>query len=81
MKLPGWTGALIHALVAGATTTVVALLSDPVWAAILVPVFAFGGWLREVAQHDLWLSLHQWIEAIAWPLGSALAWLLVVWLT
>lgn len=28
------------------------------------------GFAREVLQHDWTLSLHQWIEALAWPAGG-----------
>lgn len=33
-----------------------------------------GGYLREVQQHDWSLSLHQWIEALAWGIGGLIGW-------
>jgi len=36
----------------------------------LLAVFGIG---REALQHDFHLSLHQWIEALAWPAGGFVA--------
>jgi hypothetical protein len=38
-------------------------------------VLAFLGFVRECFQHDLRLTFHQTIEAVAWPAGGALVWL------
>jgi hypothetical protein len=64
-------GALWHAL-AGAAVTAVATLFVGAIAALLIFGFAVLGWVREVWQHDLRLTRHQWAEAVSWPAGAAL---------
>ena len=70
MKLPGWTGTPLHALGGGIITATALLVGIPWFVPILVLIL--GGWIREVLQHDLTLTLHQWIEALAWPVGGVL---------
>ena len=62
----GW---LWHTL-AGAALAAVAVLPVPWW--LVLPALLAAGFAREVVQHDWWLSLHQWVEAVAWPLGGML---------
>jgi hypothetical protein len=80
-----WLNPLLHAL-GGAVATGLILVGfhwsglehAALLAALLsMPVLAVFGWLRETMQHDLRLSAWQWLEALAWPLGSlaaVLAW-------
>jgi len=70
-------GPLWHALGGAAITAAVALAGIPG----LLVVLLVGGWLREVLQHDPWLTPWQWIEALAWSVGGAVAWALVGLLT
>jgi hypothetical protein len=75
MKLPGWTGTVLHALGGAVITGAAVLIGIPGWLPVLL--VGVAGWLREVWQHDLRLTLHQWIEALAWGVGSALSWAVV----
>lgn len=38
----------------------------------LIVGLAIVGISREIIQHDWSLTLHQWIEALAWPVGGIL---------
>jgi len=69
--------ALWHALGGAAVTAAIALAGIPG----LLLVLLVGGWLREVLQHDPRLSPWQWVEALAWSVGGAVAWALVGVLT
>lgn len=62
----GW---LLHAL-GGLAIAAVAVLPVPWW--LTLPGLALFGWIREVLQHDLSLTPHQWLEALAWAAGGAL---------
>lgn len=73
MALPAWTGAPLHALGGGLITSAAILIGIPGY--IPLALVALGGWLREVLQHDLDLTRHQWIEALSWASGAAGAWL------
>lgn len=75
MKLPGWTGTVLHTLAGAAIAGFGLFVGLPDW--VMVPVVAAGGWLREVLQHDLKLTAHQWLEAAGWllgALGAAIVW-------
>ena len=74
--MPKWSGVPLHALGGAAITTAGVLVGVPGWLCLVT--VSLGGWLREVVQHDLRLSLHQWLEAGAWAVGSAISWA-VVW--
>lgn len=65
MKDLGW---LWHALGGAAITAAGVIIGIPGW--VLFLSLAFFGWAREVIQHDLTLTRHQWTEALAWPFGS-----------
>ena len=63
-------GALWHAL---ASLAIGALAAGFGWiaAAGVMVALAAGGYAREVIQHDHTLTGHQWLEAMAWPIGGA----------
>lgn len=75
MKLPSWSGSVLHAIGGAAITAAGLLVGVP--GMICLITISWCGWLREVIQHDLKLTLHQWIEALAWGVGSAAVWILV----
>jgi len=64
-------GALWHAL-GGLGIGALAGLFGWIAAAGVVVALAVGGWAREAIQHDPALTGHQWLEALAWPIGGAL---------
>jgi len=63
-------GPIFHGLGGAAIAVCATLVGIPGWL-ILVSI-TLGGWLREVAQHDLRLTIRQWIEALSWLAGSSL---------
>ena len=63
-------GTLWHAL-AGLAIGALGALFGWITAACVMVALAAGGWGREVVQHDLKLTGHQWFEAMAWPIGGA----------
>ena len=75
MKLPRWSGSILHAL--GGLVIGGAAVALGIPGLLSVVTLALFGWTREVVQHDLSLSLHQWVEAASWPAGAALAWVMV----
>ncbi len=78
MRLPKWSGVPLHALAGAAITAGAVYIGIPGWLPLVV--VGVAGWAREVWQHDLRLTLHQWLEALAWSLGSAISWAAVTWL-
>jgi len=79
-KEPGWRWSyLVHPAVALGITAVIGLgvwWADLRWWAMLpiTPVFFVFGYWREKIQHD-WepLTVHQWVEALNWMVGSIIA--------
>ena len=67
-------GVLWH-LLAGVVLGGLAALVTPFW---LAPIaLALFGVLREMLQHDISLTLHQWVEGLAWPTGGLVGGILV----
>lgn len=71
MKTVKDLGPLWHLLGGAAITAAVVVIGVP-WFIALLGV-SLAGWAREVWQHDLRLTLWQWIEAVSWGIGSAVA--------
>ena len=71
-------GVLWHALAGLGVGVVMTALAMPGWALVLsLGVF---GWAREAWQHDLTLTVHQWVEAVGWPVGGAVGYALARWI-
>lgn len=68
---------LLHAAGGAAITALGLWVGLP--GALLLVVTTIFGVAREISQHDIRLTLHQWAEGLAWGLGSALMWVLYLW--
>lgn len=67
MKDPGWLWHGLAAAVLGAGAMYIGSLAS------VVTLMLVLGYLREQAQHGWQLSWpHQWVEALAWPVGGLL---------
>lgn len=62
-------GAILHALV-GALIMASAVFGGAFGLLGAIVLYGIG---REMTQHDFSLTLHQWVEALAWGAGAAVA--------